>query len=147
MAAGLFGMYLAPAGNKTAALVLFGIFGFVMICGYIFVSALCGSTVRDYTPEGAVGKLQGVRMVFSVLIPMLAGPAIGNAINRAQGIRLEDAGADIMTTEYIPAPEIFLVGAIATLLLFAVIPLLGRAVKKSAKATDSAAPQQAPTAS
>ena len=129
MALGLFGMYLAPAGNKTAALIVFGIFGFVMICGYIFVSALCGSTVRDYTPEGAVGKLQGVRMVFSVLIPMLAGPAIGNAINRAQGLRLEDAGADIMTTEYIPAPEIFLVGAIATLLIFAVIPLLGRAVK------------------
>ena len=129
MALGLFGMYLAPAGNKTAALIVFGIFGFVMICGYIFVSALCGSTVRDYTPEGAVGKLQGVRMVFSVLIPMLAGPAIGNAINRAQGLRLEDAGADIMTTEYIPAPEIFLVGAIATLLIFAVIPLLDRAVK------------------
>ncbi|MBQ8529011.1 MAG: MFS transporter [Clostridia bacterium] len=129
MAVGLFGMYLAPRGNKTASLIVFGIFGFVMICGYIFVSALCGSTVRDYTPEGAVGKLQGVRMVFSVLIPMLAGPAIGNAINRAQGLRLEDAGADIMTTEYIPAPEIFLVGAIATLLIFAVIPLLDRAVK------------------
>ena len=130
MAFGLFGMYLAPRGNKTASLIVFGIFGFVMICGYIFVSALCGSTVRDYTPEGAVGKLQGVRMVFSVLIPMLAGPAIGNAINRAQGLRLEDAGADIMTTEYIPAPEIFLVGAIATLLIFAVIPLLDRAVKE-----------------
>lgn len=132
MALGLFGMYLAPAGNKTASLLVFGIFGFVMICGYIFVSALCGSMVRDYTPEGAVGKLQGVRMVFSVLIPMLAGPAIGNAINKAQGLKLEDAGADIMTTEYIPAPEIFLVGAIVTLLLFAIIPLLGKAVRADA---------------
>jgi len=132
MALGLFGMYLAPAGNKTASLLVFGIFGFVMICGYIFVSALCGSTVRDYTPEGAVGKLQGVRMVFSVLIPMLAGPAIGNAINKAQGLKLEDAGADIMTTEYIPAPEIFLVGSIVTLLLFAIIPLLGKAVRADA---------------
>ncbi len=124
MAAGLFGMYFAPATNKAAALAVFGVFGFVMICGYIFVSALCGSTVRDYTPEGAVGKLQGVRMVFSVLIPMLLGPAIGNAINKARGIRLTDAGADIMTTEYIPAPEIFLVGALVTLLMFAVIPLI-----------------------
>ena len=51
---------------------------------------------------------------------------IGNAINRAQGIKLPDAGADAMTTEYIPAPEIFLVGAVATLLIFAIVPLLSR---------------------
>ncbi len=130
MAAGLFGMYFAPEGNKSAALPIFGIFGFIMITGYIFVSALCGSTVRDLTPEGAVGKLQGVRMVFSVLIPMLAGPAIGNAINKARGIKLPDSGADIMTTEYIPAPEIFLVGSLVTLLMFAVIPILSRLTKK-----------------
>ena len=134
MAAGLLGMYFAPANNKVAALIIFGLFGFVMICGYIFVSALCGSTVRDYTPEGAVGKLQGVRMVFSVLIPMLAGPAIGNAVNKARGIVLEDAGADAMTTSYIPAPEIFLVGAGITLLMLAFIPLLYKITsKKSAQ--------------
>ena len=126
MALGLFGMYLAPASNKTAALIIFGIFGFVMICGFIFVSALCGSTVRDYTPVGAVGKLQGVRMVFSVLIPMLVGPAIGNEVNRAQGILIDNPGADAMTTSYIPAPEIFLVGAGITLLIFALLPLLAK---------------------
>ncbi|MBO5101656.1 MAG: MFS transporter, partial [Clostridia bacterium] len=86
----------------------------------------CGSTVRDNTPTEAVGKLQGVRMVFSVLIPMLVGPAIGNLINASRGILLPNPGADAMTTEYIPAPEIFLAGAIATLLIFAVIPLLSR---------------------
>ena len=133
MAAGLFGMYFAPASNKTAALVIFGVFGFVMLCGYIFVSALCGSTVRDYTPEGAVGKLQGVRMVFSVLIPMLAGPAIGNAINRARGIRLDNAGADIMTTEYIPAPEIFLAGGVVALLSLAAVPILSYFRAKESK--------------
>ncbi len=130
MALGLLGMYFAPADNKTASLIIFGIFGFVMITGYIFVSALCGSTMRDFTPEGAAGKLQGVRMVFSVLIPMLVGPEIGNAINRAQGLKLENAGADIMTTDYIPAPEIFLAAAIATLIVLAVIPLLSRVKKK-----------------
>ena len=130
MAAGLFGMYFAPPASRGAAIAVFGIFGFVMICGYIFVSALCGSTMRDYTPEGAVGKLQGVRMVFSVLIPMLAGPAIGNAINKARGIRLEDAGADIMTTEYIPAPEIFIVAGGVALLMLAIVPLIGMAKRK-----------------
>ena len=106
-----------------------------MITGYIFVSALCGSIVRDHTPVGAVGKLQGIRMVFSVLIPMLVGPMIGNAINKARNIPLPDLGsADVMTTEYIPAPEIFLAGAVCTLLMFAFIPVLRKmSVKKEEK--------------
>ena len=137
MSLGLFGMYLAPADNKLAALLIFGVSGFVMICGNIFLSALTGSTVRDYTPVGAVGKLQGVRMVFSVLIPMLVGPAIGNGINKIRGIRLEDVvedvGADIMTTEYCPAPEIFLVGALVLLLVAVVVPFLDKAVRKFGK--------------
>jgi hypothetical protein len=58
-AAGLFGMYLAKGMDKTATLITFGIAGFVMITGYILISALCGSLVRDYTPEGVVGKLLG----------------------------------------------------------------------------------------
>jgi MFS family permease len=102
-----------------------------MITGNVLVSALCGSTVRNYTPEGAVGKLQGVRMVFSVLIPMLVGPMLGNAINQARNIPLPDQGsADMMTTQFIPAPEIFLAAAIVILLMLAVIPVLQKAVKK-----------------
>ena len=130
MAIGLLGMYFSNFESHTVTLILFGIAGFVMITGYIFVSALCGSTVRDYTPEGAVGKLQGVRMVFSVLLPMLIGPMVGNAINRAVGKPLEDPGADAMTTEFVPAPEIFLVAALVMILTFALIPLLSKASKK-----------------
>ena len=125
---GLLTMYLASmVKSKIPLLILFGIGGFIMICGNIFSSALNGSIMRDHTPDGAAGKMQGVRMIASVLIPMLAGPAIGNAINKAQGVMLENPGADAMTTEYIPAPEIFLVGAIVTLLALAVVPLIRRA--------------------
>lgn len=128
---GLLGMYFAKGVSKTACLVTFGIAGFVMITGYILISALCGSLVRDYTPEGEVGKLQGVRMVFSVLVPMLVGPMIGNAINEKRNLPLPDMGsADVMTTQYIPAPEIFLAAALLSLLMFALIPVL---VKKSKK--------------
>ena len=134
MSVGLFGMYFTPATNKTLALLMFGFFGFIMITGNIFIGALTGSTVRDYTPEGAVGKLQGVRMVFSVLIPMLVGPAVGNAINKLRGIRLDEVvdnvGADIMTTEYCPAPEIFLVGAIAILAVLILVPVIEKKVKE-----------------
>lgn len=132
MSAGLFGMYFARGIEKLPLLIVFGFFGFVMITGYIFISALTGSIVRDNTPEGEVGKLQGVRMVFSVLIPMLVGPMIGNAINAARKMPLPEGNpeADMMTTLYIPAPEIFLAAALASLLIIAIIPLLTRLSRK-----------------
>ena len=133
MALGLFGMYFVQGLDHVATLILFGITGFVMITGYIFVTSLCGSMVRDHTPEGAVGKLQGVRMVFSVLIPMIVGPMIGNYINKTRGILMEDPGANAMTTSYIPAPEIFLVGAIVTILLYLIIPFLTKTAKKNSE--------------
>ena len=125
---GLLVMYLAAMVKaKLALILLFGLGGFIMICGNIFSGALNGSILRDYTPNGAAGKMQGVRMVASVLIPMLVGPAIGNAINRSRGILLDNPGADAMTTEYLPAPEIFLVGAIVSLLVLIVVPFIRKA--------------------
>ena len=134
MATGLLGMYLSKFDNHIATLILFGVAGFVMITGYIFVSALCGSLTRDYTPSDNAGKLQGVRMIFGVLLPMLFGPMIGNAINKARNIPLPDlSSADTMTTQYIPAPEIFLVGAIVTCLTFILIPILVKIAKRKEK--------------
>ena len=125
---GLLVMYFGSMfKEKIAVIIVFGIGGFIMICGNIFSSALNGSILRDHTPDGAAGKMQGVRMIASVLVPMIIGPAIGNAINKAQGIMLENPGADAMTTEYIPAPEIFLVGALVTLLAIAVVPIIRKA--------------------
>ena len=122
---GLLVMYFMRFESHIATLILFGVGGFIMISGNIFTTALTGSLVRDYMPSGEVGKLQGVRMVFSVLVPMLIGPMIGNAINRYRSIPLpEDAGADLITTSYIPAPEIFLAASLVILLCFAVIPLV-----------------------
>lgn len=130
---GLLGMFIFNSGSKMSLLITFGLSGFVMITGYILVSALCGSMVRDYTPEGAVGKLQGVRMVFSVLIPMVVGPMIGNAINKAKNIPLPDLGsADTMTTQYIPAPQIFLMASVISLLMIALIPVLRKVRKNEA---------------
>ena len=130
---GLLGMFIFNSGSKMTLLITFGLSGFVMITGYILVSALCGSMVRDYTPEGAVGKLQGVRMVFSVLIPMVVGPMIGNAINKAKNIPLPDLGsADTMTTQYIPAPQIFLMASVISLLMIALIPVLRKVRKNEA---------------
>ena len=131
MALGLLAMYMAKDMGHTANLIFFGLSGFAMITGYIFTTALTGSIVRDYTPVLDTGKLQGVRMVFSVLIPMIVGPLIGNAINKARNIPLENAGADAMTTMYIPAPEIFLVSSIIALIMLVFIPILRKTIQKS----------------
>lgn len=121
---GLLGMHFMHFENKILTLVAFGGMGLIMIVGYIFVSALCGALVRDYTPAADTGKLQGVRMIFSVLLPMLLGPMIGNAINKSAGIPLPDMNsADVMTSQYIPAPGIFLAAAIVGALIFALVPL------------------------
>ena len=103
-----------------------------MITGYIFVSALAGAIVRDHTPTTAAGKLQGIRMIFSVLIPMILGPMIGNGINRAANIPLPDASSpDMMTTAYIPAPGIYLAAGITVLLIIGVLPILAKSQKKA----------------
>ena len=124
-------MFLSRSESHTVNLLVYGIFGFVMITGFIYVSALTGALIRDYTPERDAGKLQGTRMIFSVLIPMLSGPAIGNAINKAANIPLPDAGADAMTTLYIPSPKIFLAASLISLLIFAIVPILKKAATKS----------------
>ena len=144
-AAGLLGMFFSHFESKIATLLVFGVFGFVMITGYILVSALSGALIRDYTPEKDAGKMQGVRMIFSVLLPMIFGPMIGNAINKAANIPLLNAGADAMTTEYIPAPGIFLAGAIAAALAFAIIPVLVKLREKSAAGKAAVEQAEEPT--
>lgn len=128
---GLIFMYLCKCMNKTSTLLLFGISGAVMIIGYILTAAVSGALVRDYMPRQNVGKLQGIRMIFSVLLPMFFGPMIGNAINAHRSIPLPDSSsADVMTTAYIPAPEIFFAASIAALLSLIFIFLLFKQNKK-----------------
>ena len=100
-----------------------------MICGNIFSTSLNGSIMRDHTPAEAVGKMQGVRMFASVLVPMLVGPAIGNAFNTAFGENIKLSGNDVLTASTAPAREIFLVGAIIALLAIFAIPLIRKAEK------------------
>lgn len=137
MSGGLFAMYMANGMTSLANLIFFGLSGFAMITGYIFVAQLTGSIMRDYTPEADAGKLQGVRMIFAVLIPMIVGPMIGNAINKSRNIPLVNAGADAMTTSYIPAPEIFLAASLICLASLLLVFLLSYSLKKRGELRES----------
>ena len=73
--------------------------GIVMMSGFMLVLAPLGALVRDHTPPERAGHVQGLRMVFAILIPMLIGPYLGAAvIHGADETYLElgvvQAGAD-----------------------------------------------------
>lgn len=87
----------------------------LMGCILALLSAL-GSAFQDYIPKGYEGRFQGVRMCFTVLIPMIIGPLISLAI----GINSFDGKDEIALTS--PPFEIFLAAGIVA--LFAIIPLI-----------------------
>ena len=55
--------------------------GIILMSGYMVLTALFGAKIRDYTPTGKAGLFQGIRMIFIVMIPMVTGPYIGQALS------------------------------------------------------------------
>lgn len=60
--------------------ILFIIAGTIMMTGFVAISVVFMSTIRDYTPMEHVGMFQGIRLLAYVLIPMIVGPFIGDFI-------------------------------------------------------------------
>ena len=92
----------------------------VTIVGYGLLMIMLGAAVRDFTPEDKTGQLQGIRMIFSVLLPMLIGPTVAEKISTKYSATtyVNDYG-EILPT---PAPHIFLAAAVIG--VFIVIPLV-----------------------
>ena len=93
--------------------------GIVLMAGYLSSTAIFASKIRDYEPEGRVGIFQGVRMVFVVMVPMVTGPYIGQAVSHINGSYYTDPTYG--TTSIQPNQYIFLFTGI--ILLFILIPL------------------------
>ncbi|MBE5777719.1 MAG: MFS transporter [Clostridiales bacterium] len=111
---GLIGMYFVR--NMIPVIVA----GIVMMSGYMLVTAALNAEIRDCTPADKAGHFQGVRMVFSVMIPMIIGPAIGAAVIRGSALTYEELG-EIKT---VPTPAIFLAAAVTLLLVLVPIFLM-----------------------
>ncbi|MEV4835848.1 MFS transporter [Nonomuraea sp. NPDC049486] len=108
-AAGLLAMWAARGMVPVIAA------GLVMMSGFMLVAATIGALVRDHTPPERAGYVQGLRMVFAILIPMLIGPYVGALVIRGADAYYEDLGV----LRQVPTPAIFLAAA-AVLLLIAV---------------------------
>ncbi len=90
----------------------------LMMSGYLAAMAVFGARIRDFTPRGKAGRLQGVRIFSQVLVPGVLGPYIGRLVlANAETIVGNDG-----TESFIPSADIFLAAAIpAALLLLAVL--------------------------
>lgn len=62
--------------NYTLWLSIVCIIGIFMLGSLLGLSGILMSSFQDYIPKGYEGRFQGVRMCFSVLIPMIIGPLI-----------------------------------------------------------------------
>ncbi len=101
--------------------IIFGICAAPTLIGYSLTGVVLQSSMRDFTPKGKAGHFQGVKMVFNMLIPMIAGPQIGNAVCKAVGSgSYVDAGTGLTQAE--PCAEMFLVAGIIS--IFVLIPLI-----------------------
>ena len=89
----------------------------LMMSGYLSATACFNAVTRKYTPLDKVGLFQGLRLVASVLIPMLIGPWIGSTICGGGAIFGVATGDGFKVS-----PFVFLGGFIV--ILFIVIPLL-----------------------
>ena len=105
---------------KGTALVFIG--SLLMMCGYLCGMAVFGAKIRDLTPDGKAGMLQGVRICSQVLVPGVIGPKIGSWVLRNAELVPNNDG----TFSFLPNENIFLaalvVAAVLTVLLLLLRP-------------------------
>ena len=104
-----------PGISTKIALIISGI---ILMSGYLVSTTVLGAKVRDYTPLKEVGLFQGVRMIFTVLIPMLLGPAIATLLIFNGKAEPNEFGQMV----YPPNRWLFL--ATGVIFLLAIIPVL-----------------------
>ena len=85
----------------------------LMMCGYLAGMAVFGAKIRDLTPLGKAGMLQGVRIFSQVLVPGVVGFFIGKLVlSGAEQIENSDG-----TYSFLPNEFIFLAALITTVIL------------------------------
>ena len=89
-----------------------------VVLGNALVNILFGAAVKDFIPEGKAGLFQGIRMIFTVMLPMIIGPVIGDmACQHAAQTIINEVGAEVI----VPAKDMFLWAGVVC--IFALIPL------------------------
>lgn len=120
----LFSLSLLAAGyiilyfTRTTLPVFIG--SLLMMCGYLSGMAVFGALIRDNTPEGKAGRLQGIRIFSQVLIPGIIGPSVGAWVLRDAEMIANSDG----TFSFLPSADIFLAALIAIVVITPLLPII-----------------------
>ena len=109
---------------------------FVVGVGYIGILQTTKVWAKQLYPKNAKGQFEGIWILFFVLIPMIGGSLIGQAVVKTSGETfLEEASGQM---QYVPNGNVFLVGA--AVIVFSLIPVIltikhhkARAARESAE--------------
>ena len=104
----------------TTTMVPVFIGSLLMMSGYLSGMAVFGALIRDNTPIGKAGCLQGIRIFSQVLVPGIIGPFIGSAVLK-NATKIDNSDG---TQSFLPNANIFLAAAIAAIPVFAVFFIL-----------------------
>lgn len=118
--AALFVIGLVLVYFADSNIIYFALAAVIALVGYGLLMIMLNAAIRDFTPEDKAGQLQGIRMIFSVLLPMLIGPRVASKITEVFATAQYQNEYGIMVD--IPAPHIYLGAAAVGVLI--VIPLI-----------------------
>ncbi|MBQ6118999.1 MAG: MFS transporter, partial [Clostridia bacterium] len=93
---------------------------FVVGVGYVGILQTTKVWTKQLYPADAKGQFEGIWILFFVLIPMIGGSLIGQAVVKTGGETFVNAESGL--TEYVPNGSVFIVGA--AVILLSVIPFL-----------------------
>ena len=115
LVAGAIVVYCMEFMDSSAYLPILIAGGSILLGAILALGGALTASFQDYIPKGAEGRFQGVRMCFTVLIPM----ALGIGIAQAVGVNSLDAHSD---GQMQPPFELFLAAGIVAAI--AAIPLI-----------------------
>ncbi len=120
------GLVLVYFADKN--IIRFALSSVIAMVGYGLLMIMLNAAIRDFTPEDKAGQLQGIRMIFSVLLPMTIGPKVAAKVIAAYANSqyLNEYGVAVD----IPAPHIYLAAAAIGLLIFIPLIFLSKEFKK-----------------
>ena len=88
------------------------------LVGNLVMGIQFNAALKDFIPEGKAGLFQGIRMIFTVLIPMVLGPMLGDLACRNSAVTYMN---EYGVATIVPSKSMFVYAAIVS--VFVLIPL------------------------
>lgn len=115
--------YMVLYFGRATAVVFAG--SLLMMTGYLTGMAVFGAMIRSRIPDSRAGQFQGIRMIGQVLIPGMAGPAIGAAVLHDARQVVNNDG----TISFIPDQRIFSAAFGVAVILLVLLALIFRMMR------------------